>query len=238
MKTDFENHNVLITGAGGELGSVLCRAFMRQGARVAALVHRRSAPEGVVVSVPVDLTDPESVGPAVRAVEEKMGSIDVLINNAAAATNALLPGLGEAELQRLLGVNLGGVLLVCRAAIPGMISRRRGCLLNISSLAASSPLPGQAVYATCKGGVESLTRALAVELAPRRIRVNAIAPGFLDSAMVRDMDAGQRERILGRIPAGRWGTKEEIAEAAVFLCSDKASYMTGQIFHVDGGLGM
>jgi 3-oxoacyl-[acyl-carrier protein] reductase len=220
------------------LGTALCRIFAENGATVGGLYRHRPAPDCSTFSSSVDFTRMESIAGAIRSMEDKLGGIDILINNAGITCDGLLPGLSEAEIQEVLAVNLTGTLMACRAVLPGLISRRGGCILTVSSLAALHPQAGQAVYAASKGGIESMTRALAVELAPRHIRVNALAPGFLDSGLLRGMKPVQQESILKKIPAGRWGTLEETAEAAAFLCSDAAAYITGQIFHVDGGMGM
>src|SRR5690606_30921035 len=129
-------------------------------------------------------------------------------------------------------------LWLCRALRTGMISRSGGCILKISSQAVGSPQAGQAVYTEREGVMESQTLALAIEKAAHGIRVNALAPGFLDSSMLKKMTGHKQEEVLKKIPLARWGTLEEVAEAAFFLCSEQSSYMTGQVFVVDGGMGM
>jgi 3-oxoacyl-[acyl-carrier protein] reductase len=236
MKT-LQNKHILITGSGGELGSVLCRTFAAAGAKVCGMFHQTPPPDCVELSMSVDFRLPDTIRPALRSVEEAWGRIDILINNAGVTCDGLLASLSEAQIHELLGVNLTGTVMACRAVLPGMICRREGCILNISSLAALHPQAGQAVYAASKGAVESLTRALAVEVASRHIRVNALAPGFLNSRLLQSLPEKQRQSILAKIPLRRWGSLEEAAEWAAFLCSSEAAYITGQLFHLDGGMG-
>jgi 3-oxoacyl-[acyl-carrier protein] reductase len=238
MSERFKNKTVLITGAGGDLGSVLCRSFQREGALVAGLHGKRRPEMALSYALELDLQDSKGLVTAVQQLEKELGPVDILINNAGVTRDALLPMLEEEALEKILQVNLKAPLMLCRALLPGMISRRSGCILNISSLASARPQAGQAVYAASKGALESLTRALAVENAARGIRVNALAPGFLESSLLTQLSVSQKEGLLRKIPLARWGRLDEVAEAAVFLCSDQSAYVTGQVFVIDGGMGM
>ncbi|MDZ4788857.1 MAG: SDR family oxidoreductase [Blastochloris sp.] len=236
--THFQDARIVITGCAGELGRVLCETFTAAGAQVAGLTFQKPAPSSVKISASLDFQKPETIGPALLYVQQQLGSIDILINNIGHTHDAHLSSLSALDLQKIINVNLLGTMEVCRIALPSMISQRHGNILNISSLAASRPQSGQAAYAAAKGGIESFTKALARENAARNIRVNAIAPGFLGSSIIRSLPLPQQQELLGKIPLARWGDMSEVAALAYFLSSDSAAYITGQVISIDGGASM
>lgn len=233
-----EKKVVLITGASGELGLVLVRKFREKGAEVVAVRHRSPAQEPADFKVEADLREPDAVRDLFKAVSERYGRLDVLINNAGVSSNELVAMGREETWMEALEVNLLGTARCCREALRLMLPRRRGVILNISSLAGLRGRAGQGAYGASKAALESLTRTLALEVARKGVRVNAIAPGFLEGRMVRTLEARHREALLSSVPLKRLGTMEEVAAAAFFLSSDEASYVTGQVIRIDGGAGM
>lgn len=240
---------VLVTGASRGLGRVLARAFAREGAFVAvghrtheAEAHRlveelrTEGCDGMVVGF--DLRAAETIGAAVRAVEDRRGRIDVLVNNAAVIHHGLFAMDQASAWNEVITTNLVGVATCTRAVVRGMLGRRAGTIINVASIAALRTLPGSSSYAAAKAGLLALTRALAMELAPRGIRVNALVPGLLDLGMADRTPRSMREQLRERIPLGREGTGEDVAAAALFLASDAARYIVGHALVVDGGMSL
>ena len=243
----FSNKTVVVTGAGRGIGRALALGFAAQGAAV--LVHYRQAQQSVedvvrqiemnggkAVSVQADVTVMSDVVRLVSEATTKLGSIDVWINNAGASANsAETQGLSEEEiLEQVLAVDVMGTWRCCNAAKEHM--RDGGCILNLGWDHALDGAPGfvNSMYAMSKGAVISLTRCLAQELAPR-VRVNCIAPGWVENEWAQSRSASFRKRVEQRIPMKRWGTPDDIVEAALFLASPAASFITGQVLVVDGG---
>jgi gluconate 5-dehydrogenase len=243
---DLSGRRALVTGGGSGLGFAIARGLARAGAAVvingrnrdkldaaAAELERDGAAPDVA---PFDVTDASAVAGAIAALEHE-APIDILVNNAAINQRAPLDQFADADWRALMAANLDGPFFVTRALVPAMKSRRRGKIVNVCSLASDIGRPNIVPYATSKGGLRMLTRALAVELAPFNIQVNGITPGFfrteMNAALVADAEFSAW--VARRTPAGRWGDPHEVAGAAVFLASSAADYVTGHLLAVDGG---
>jgi 3-oxoacyl-[acyl-carrier protein] reductase len=236
----------LVTGGSRGIGAATARELGARGFAVAVGYRRdRDAAEAVAagiralgpgaLAVGADVARPDEVAAMMARVEAELGPIDALVCCAGVTRDTLLGASEPADFDEVLAVNLLGVVHCCRAVTRGMIGRRRGAVVNVSSVAASRPGRGQSNYAASKGGVESFTRALAVELAPRRIRVNAVAPGIIETAMTADLAAVAPGELAKRVLMKRLGKPEEVAKVIAFLAGEEASYVTGQVWNVDGG---
>ena len=238
--------SVLVTGGSRGIGRAIVELFAGEGARVAFFYrdNAKAAQEVVatlheagyhVDAAQVDVTDPAACSAAIERCADRTERIDVLVNNAGVIRDNPLAALDDADIRTVLDTNVGGVFNVTRAVVPYMVMQRSGTIVNLSSVAGDKGGRGQTNYAASKGAINAFTRALAVELAPRKIRVNAVAPGVIDTEMsqaVRDM-AGDEAKA--RILMKRYGTAQDVAYAVWFLASDYANYVTGQVFHIDGG---
>lgn len=235
----------LVTGASRGIGAATARALDRDGARVVLLARDKAGLERTAgglshdpLVAAADLSRPDAAD-IVAAVLEQTGRIDVLVNNAAAAMRAPLPELTPAQVDELLAVNVRAVLLLCAAVLPGMAAAGNGSIINVSSISGLVGTPNRAAYAATKGAVDAMTRSLAIEYGPSGIRVNAVAPGVIDTALWARNKAvpGVIEQVNAHIPMRRWGTPEEVADVIAFLASDAARYVTAQTIGVDGGQG-
>jgi 3-oxoacyl-[acyl-carrier protein] reductase len=231
----------LVTGASGGIGSAIARALHAQGAEVALTGRRREALDALAAelgdraSVDVaELTDSASAERLVAAADP----LDILVNNAGITRDMLALRLKDADWDAVLETNLTGAFRLSRAALKGMLKRRRGRIVYITSIVGVTGNAGQANYAAAKAGLIGMSKALAQEVAARGITVNCVAPGFIDTAMTQALDEKQRTALLGRIPAGRLGAGADVAAAVVFLASEEAGWMTGQTLHVNGGMAM
>lgn len=248
MNYDFSGRVVLVTGAGAGIGRAIAQSFARHGAVVAACDVARESAEAVASELvagggrarawAVDVADAGQVKVVCDAVVTELGGLDVLVNNAGITRDNLLMRMSDEEFDRVLAVNLKGAFNFIRAGCRPMMKARRGRIVNISSVIGQMGNAGQANYAAAKAGLIGLTKSAARELAARGITVNAVAPGFIATAMTEKLDATVREGYLKAIPLQRAGTPEDVAAVCLFLASDAASYVTGQVLRVDGGLLM
>jgi 3-oxoacyl-[acyl-carrier protein] reductase len=240
--------SVLVSGGSRGIGRAIVELLAAEGADVTFLYRDRAeAAEEVVAAVGgdaavtadrVDVRDHDACVAAVERVVERCGGVDVLVNNAGVTRDNLLGMFEDDDVSAVLETNVGGVFNLTRAVAPHMISRRAGKIINISSVSGHKGGRGQTNYAASKGAVNAFTRALAVELAPRHITVNAVAPGVIETEMSRDVREGAGDDVLSRILLRRFGDPREVAYAVWFLASRYADYITGEILHVDGGFKM
>ena len=242
---DLSGKSALVTGASGAIGGAIARAMHRQGARVALAGTRRERLEALAgelgegaIVVTADLADRAAVDAMFKAAEAGLGAVDILVNNAGITRDQLALRMKDADWDAVIEVDLTAAFRLSRAALRGMLKRRGGRIINISSVIGVTGNPGQANYAAAKAGLIALTKSLAHEVAARSVTVNAIAPGFIESAMTDALIGERRDTILRNVPAGTLGTGEDVAAAAVWLASAEARYVTGQTIHVNGGLAM
>jgi len=237
----------LVTGGSRGIGRGIVWELARQGARVAfvyrsdtdaadQLVKDLELDQREVMAIQADVSDPESADSVVERVLEAWEQIDILVNNAGIIRDGLLATMDHDQWQAVIDTNLGGVYRFCRAVTRPMMSQRHGRIINISSVASHFGNPGQANYAASKGGIEGMTRCLATELGRRGITVNAVAPGFIETDMTEAIRNLAEKEIVKKVSCRRLGRPEDIAHATAFLASDEASYVTGHVLVVDGGL--
>jgi 3-oxoacyl-[acyl-carrier protein] reductase len=241
----LEGKNALVTGATGGIGEAIARALHAQGATVSLSGTRAEKLEALAADLgerafvtPANLSDREAVDALLPTAEEKMGSVDILVNNAGITRDNIFMRMKDEEWDQVLEVNLTSGFRLCRAAIRGMMKRRSGRIVGITSVVGVTGNPGQVNYAAAKAGMIGMYKSLAREVASRNITVNTIAPGFIETAMTDALNDKQKDSILTSVPAGRLGTSGEIASAALYLASDEAAYVTGQTIHVNGGMAM
>ncbi len=241
----LEGRTALVTGASRGIGAATAQALDRAGARVGLVARNRTALEAVAaglrnapLSFEADLADPGACLQLAREAGERLGGIDVLVNNAAAAARLPIQELDAELIDRLYAVNVRAPLLLIAALVPGMVARERGAIINVSSVSAVVGTPRRAAYAATKGALDAATRSLASELGPHRIRVNAVAPGAVDTEMWARNRAipGVIEQIEALTPLRRWSVPDDIADVVVFLASDAARFLTGETVCVDGGM--
>jgi 3-oxoacyl-[acyl-carrier protein] reductase len=242
---DLSGKCALVTGASGGIGGAIARRLHVQGATVGLSGTRREALDALagelkdrVHVLPCDLTDSAAVEALVGQGEQVMGQLDVLVNNAGLTRDGLALRMKDEDWQKVLEVDLTAGFRLARAALRGMMKRRWGRIVGITSIVGVTGNPGQANYAAAKAGMIGMSKALAAEVASRGITVNCIAPGFIQSPMTDTLNQQQKERLLAGIPAGRLGEGNDVAAAVVYLASQEAAYVTGQTLHVNGGMAM
>jgi 3-oxoacyl-[acyl-carrier protein] reductase len=242
---DLTGKTALVTGATGGLGAAIASALHRQGASVALSGTRATVLEELAgslgsraVVLPCNLGVKEEVEALVPAAEAALGKLDILVNNAGVTKDNLFLRMKDEEWDGVIAVNLTAGFRLARAALKGMMRRRFGRIVGITSVVGVTGNPGQGNYAASKAGMIGMSKSLAAEVASRNITANCVAPGFIETAMTDVLNEKQRESILRAVPVGRLGTPQEIASSVVYLASDEAAYVTGQTLHVNGGMAM
>lgn len=242
---DLSGRTALVTGASGGIGGAVARALAAQGARVVLSGTRRPAldalaaelgPDAAVVAA--DLATAEGAKALLTEAEAAAGSIDILVNNAGLARDGLVMRTTDADWQTVIDVDLTAGFRLARGALRGMMKRRWGRIIGISSIIGVTGNAGQAAYAAAKAGMIGMTKSLAKEVASRGITANCIAPGFIETEMTRELAERGKDSMLAAIPAGRFGSGADVAVCVVFLASEEAGYVTGQTLHVNGGMAM
>lgn len=235
-----------VTGASQGIGRAVALALARAGARVALAARQRdklenvageiAAAGGEALAVEMDALQEQSIREAIGQVQTRLGRIDILVNNAGITRDQLALRMKRADWDAVLGTNLTAAFLCCQAVLPAMVRQRWGRIINIASVVGQSGNAGQANYVAAKAGMIGMTKALALEVASRQITVNAVAPGFIATAMTEALGEETGKKLLERIPMGRVGTVDEVAAAVAFLASPAAGYITGHTLAVNGGL--
>lgn len=242
---DLTGKCALVTGATGGIGGEIAKALHAAGATVGLSGTRAERLEAVAADLgdrahvlPANLSDPEGPDALAKAAEEAMGAVDIVVNNAGLTRDNLAMRMKDDEWDQVLAVNLTASFRLSRACLRGMMKKRWGRIIGITSIVGVTGNPGQANYAASKAGMIGMSKSLAQEVASRGITVNCVAPGFIETAMTDALAVKQKEGLLSAIPAGRMGTPEEIAAATLFLAAPESAYITGQTLHVNGGMAM
>jgi 3-oxoacyl-[acyl-carrier protein] reductase len=243
---DLSGKTALVTGASGGIGGAIAKALHKQGANVVLSGTRAEALEAVkselgerATIATCNLSDMASVEELIKKAEAAAGApVDILVNNAGITRDNLFMRMKDDEWDQVIAVNLTAAFRLSRAVLRGMMKKRWGRIINITSVVGETGNPGQGNYAAAKAGLAGMTRSLAQEVASRNITVNCIAPGFIATAMTDKLNDEQKSALMPRIPAGRMGTPEDIAAAAVYLASDEAAYVTGETIQINGGMAM
>lgn len=243
---DLSGKCALITGASGGIGGAIAKALHDQGATVGLSGTRVDALEAVKADLggdrahvlPCDLSDAAGAAQLVKDADAAMGGLDVLVNNAGLTRDTLAMRMKEEDWQKVLDVNLTAAFRLSQACLRGMMKKRWGRIVNITSIVGVTGNAGQTNYAASKAGMIGMSKSLAQEVASRGITVNCLAPGFIVTAMTDALSDDQKDKLLTGVPAGRLGTVEDIAAGVVYLSSDEAAYVTGQTLHINGGMAM
>ncbi len=235
----------LVTGASGGLGDAIARALHGQGCKVALSGTRLEALQSLAASLgdgayvcPADLRDPDATDPLIAAAEAACGPLHILVNNAGMTRDGLAMRMKDADWQMVLDVDLTAPFRLARAAMRGMVKRRSGRIIGISSIVGAVGNPGQANYAAAKAGLVGMSKSLAHELGGRGVTVNVVAPGYIETPMTDVLTAEQKVKLTTTIPLGRLGRPSDVAAAVVYLASDEAAWVTGATMHVNGGIAM
>ncbi len=242
---DLNGKSALVTGASGGIGAAIARALHGAGAAVGLSGTREAPLEALAAELgerayvlPCNLSDRDAVNALPKQAAEAMGAVDILVNNAGITRDNLFMRMSEDEWDSVLNVNLTSAMLLSKGVMRGMMKARWGRIVNISSVVGATGNPGQANYAASKAGLIGMSKSLAYEVASRGITVNAVAPGFITTAMTDKLTEEQQAKILEQVPAGRMGQANEIAAAVLYLASPEAGYVTGATLHVNGGMAM
>jgi 3-oxoacyl-[acyl-carrier protein] reductase len=243
---DLTGKTALITGASGGIGSAIAKAMHGQGATLVLSGTRAEALEALaaelgerVYTVACNLSDAEAVEALPKAAETAAGAaIDILVNNAGINRDNIFMRMKDEEWEQVMAVDLTATFRLSRAVLRGMMKKRWGRIISVTSLVGAIGNPGQANYAAAKAGVTAMTKSLAAEMASRNVTANCVAPGFTETAMTQALTTDQRTALFAKIPAGRFGEPGDVAAAVVYLASEEAGYVTGQTVHVNGGMAM
>jgi 3-oxoacyl-[acyl-carrier protein] reductase len=242
---DLSGQAALVTGASGGIGGAIARALHEQGATLMLAGTRPPALAALADELGVrthigvaDLIEPDAAERLVKDAEAGMGRLDILVNNAGVARDALALRMKDEDWQAILDLDLTAAFRLTRAALRGMVRRRHGRIIGVTSVVAFTGNPGQANYAAAKAAMIGMSKSIAAEVASRGITVNCVAPGFIETAMTAQLGEKQRAQLGAAIPAGRFGTPADVAAAIVYLASAEAAYVTGQTLHVNGGMAM
>ena len=243
---DLSGQTALVTGASGGIGGAIARALHAQGAEVAVAGTRTAALDALAAELgerahplPADLAEPDAADKLVRDAEAAMGGrLDILVNNAGITRDNLALRMKDEDWQAVIDLNLSAAFRLTRAVLRGMVRRRHGRIICITSGAGVLGNPGQANYAAAKAGMIGMAKSIAAEVAARGITVNCVAPGFIATAMTDALNEDQTARATAAVPVGRFGNPDEIAAAVVYLASAEAAYVTGATLHINGGLAM
>jgi 3-oxoacyl-[acyl-carrier protein] reductase len=242
---DLTGRSALVTGASGGIGAAIARALHAQGAKVALSGTKVEALEALAAELgerafvtPANLSDTAATEGLIKNAEAAMGQVDILVNNAGLTRDGLALRMKDEDWQRVLDVNLTAGFRLSRAVLRGMMKRRWGRIIGITSIVGVTGNPGQANYAASKAGMIGMSKALAAEVASRNITVNCVAPGFIATAMTDVLPDEQKQKLTAAVPAGRLGDPKDIAAGVVYLASEQAGYVTGQTLHINGGMAM
>ncbi len=246
--TQLNDQIALVTGASRGIGQAIALALGGAGATVIGTATSETGAQAIAdylaeagiqgTGLVLDVADPDSVAQCVKQVNADFGAADILVNNAGITRDGLLMAMKEEQWDAVINTNLSSIYRMSKAVIRGMMKKRKGRIISISSVVGASGNPGQTNYAAAKAGLVGFSKALAREVGSRNITVNAVAPGFIDTDMTRELDDKQKESLLAQIPLGRLGASEEIAATVLFLASPGAAYITGETIHVNGGMYM
>ena len=249
MSLNLEGHVALVTGASRGIGRAIALRLATEGVKVAVNYNSGAAPAQVLVdhiaaegseaeAIQADVSDETQVKAMVAQVRKKWNRLDILVNNAGIRRDRLLMRMTTQEWDDAINVNLRGAFFCIKAVLPAMVRQRRGRIINMSSVVGVAGNPGQANYAASKAALIGLTKSVAKEVARRNITANALAPGYILTGMVEELSEDLKAQVLARVPMNRLGVPEDVAGLVAFLCTDEASYITGQVIRVDGGLAI
>jgi 3-oxoacyl-[acyl-carrier protein] reductase len=238
----------LVTGASRGIGKAIANGLGAAGATVIGTATSQGGADNISAylaaagikgkGLVLDVSDPESVATCIKAMTDEFGACDILVNNAGITKDTLLMAMKEEQWDAVINTNLSSIYRMSKAVVRGMMKKRNGRIISISSVVGASGNPGQTNYAAAKAGLVGFSKSLAREIGSRNITVNAVAPGFIDTDMTKELDEKQKQGLLSQIPLGRLGSAEEIAATVVFLASPAAAYISGETIHVNGGMYM